>query len=132
MGKLPAVRQAARMKQEPPPDQMARLLAEEILRTIYGDDLHGCPVGLDRIASLINEVMVQRSAQDRDLLTTYERLMEAIDLLSTPPATGNVTNPAELNGLLSERLDAIHAVTTKTLQTTAALRAARSGLSSGT
>ena len=35
------------------PDKLALLAAEEVLRTIYGDDLKGCPVKLERIASII-------------------------------------------------------------------------------
>jgi len=35
----------------------ARVAAEEILRIIYGDDLEGCTVSLDRITEVISMAM---------------------------------------------------------------------------
>jgi hypothetical protein len=107
------------------PDKLANLTAEEILRTIFGDDLQGCNVTLDSIAAIIRETLVQRSEEDRDLIEMYEKLVEAIDLLSTPPQPDKVPGPEELRTLLGERLDTIHTLTQKTKKATASLKALR-------
>lgn len=107
------------------PDRMATLVAEEILRRIFGDDLQGCPVTLDEIALIIHQAAQQQNAQNQLLLDTYEQLVEAIHLLSTPPEAGLISDPNNLRALLSERLDAIQAVTTKTRNTTALLKKQR-------
>jgi hypothetical protein len=101
---------------------MASLLAEEVLRRIYGDDYHGCTVSPDQIAEVIQKGLKQRQTQVDDLLELYEKVIEAVDLLSTPPDASKVANPDQLRTLLGERLDGIHAVTTKTIQTTALVR----------
>jgi hypothetical protein len=107
------------------PDRMATLVAEEILRRIFGDDLQGCPVTLDEIALIVHQAAQQQNAQNQLLLDTYAQLVEAIHLLSTPPDASQVIDPANLRSLLTERLDAIHAVTTKTRNTTALLKKQR-------
>jgi hypothetical protein len=113
------------MSGQSPPDKLANLTAEEILRTIFGDDLKGCNVTLDSIASIIRETLQQRSEEDRDLIEMYEKLVEALDLLSTPPQTDKVPGPDELRTLLGERLDTIHTLTQKTKKATASLKALR-------
>jgi hypothetical protein len=105
-------------------DKLALFLAEEILRTIYGDDYRGCTVSPDQIAGVIKKGLQQRETQTNDLLELYEKVVEAVDLLSTPPDSSKVTEPDQLRALLGERLDGIHAVTTKTIQTTALVRQA--------
>jgi len=114
------------MSGQSPPDKLANLTAEEILRTIFGDDLKGCNVTLDTIASIIGEALRQRSEEERDLIEMYEKLVEALDLLSTPPQTDKVPGPDELRTLLGERLDTIHTLTQKTKKATASLKALRS------
>jgi hypothetical protein len=104
------------------PDKLASFLAEEILRAIYGDDYKGCTVNPDQIAGVIQEGLQQRRTQTDDLLELYEKVVEAVDLLSTPPDVTKITDPEQLRTLLGERLDGIHADTTKTIQTTALLR----------
>jgi hypothetical protein len=106
------------------PGKLAAFLAEEILRTIYGDDYRGCTVSPDQIAAVIQKGLQQRHSQADDLLELYEKVVEAVDLLSTPPDVSKVNDPEQLRSLLSERLDGIHAVTTKTIHTTALLRKA--------
>jgi hypothetical protein len=106
------------------PDKFATFLAEEILRSIYGDDYQGCTVNPDQLADIIEKGLKQRHSQADDLLELYEKVIEAVDLLSTPPDVTKVTDPEHLRALLSERLDGIHAVTAKTIQTTALLRKA--------
>lgn len=103
-------------------DKLASFLAEEILRTIYGDDYRGCTVSPDQIAAIINKGLRQDQTQTNDLLELYEKVVEAVDLLSTPPDVTKVTNPDQLRSLLGERLDGIHAVTTKTMQTAALVK----------
>jgi hypothetical protein len=104
------------------PREIASFLAEEVLRTIYGDDYQGCTVSLDQVAAVIDKGLQERTSQINDLLELYEKVVEAADLLSTPPDVSKVTDPDQLRTLLGERLDGIHAVTSKTIQTTALLR----------
>src|SRR5262249_43585086 len=104
------------------PDKLPSALAEEVLRAIYGDDFTGCCVNPNKIAMLIQDHLKQQQSQTRELLELYEKVVEAIDLLSTPPDGANITDPSELRALLSERLDNIHSVTTRTIQTAARAR----------
>ena len=106
-------------------EKLALLLAEEVLRTIYGDDYRGCTVTPDQIAAVIQKGIQQHQAQVGELLDLYEKVVEAVDLLSTPPDISKVTDPNQLRVLLGERLDGIHAVTTRTRQTTALVRRAK-------
>ena len=101
------------------PGNLSLALAEEVLRTIYGDDLKGCTVRLDQIAAVLQNVLQSRQKQTGELLELYEKVVEAVHLLSTPPEAGKITDPNALRSLLGERLDAIHTVTTKTIETTA-------------
>jgi hypothetical protein len=107
------------------PDKLAVAAAEEVLRMIFGDDLTGCNVSLDSIAGLIGEAIRQRSQENSDLIEMYEKLVEALDLLSTPPDASVVTGPDQLRSLLGERLDTIHALTQRTQKTTRSLKALR-------
>ena len=107
------------------PDKLAVTAAEEVLRTIFGDDLTGCNVSLDSVAELIAQAMRQRSQEDSDLIEMYEKLVEALNLLSTPPDPSLVTGPDQLRSLLGERLDAIHALTQRTQKATQSLKALR-------
>jgi hypothetical protein len=109
------------------PDKMAAYLAEEVLRAIYGDDFKGCQVQPDQIAALIAEGLKPEREQTHELIELYEKVVEAIDLLSTPPESKEMKDPNEVRTLLGERLDCIHAVTTKTIKTTAAARSKGKG-----
>jgi len=113
------------MSANPQPDHVSFTLAEEILRTIYGDDFAGCTVSLDQIAGIISGALQQKAAAETDLLGLYEKVVEAVHLLSTPPDKNKVDETTDLRTLLSERLDAIHAVTAKTMETTARVKALR-------
>ena len=104
------------------PDKLALFIAEEVLRAIYGDDFIGCKVTPDQIAAVIAEGLKTEHAQTQELIELYEKVVEAIHLLSTPPENQSLNDPNELRTLLGERLDGIHAVTTKTMQTTAAAK----------
>jgi YesN/AraC family two-component response regulator len=104
------------------PDKLASEIAEEVLRTIYGDDFIGCRVTPDQIAAVISEGLKAERAPTQELLELYEKVVEAVHLLSTPPENQSVADPNELRTLLGERLDSIHAVTTKTMKTTAAAK----------
>jgi hypothetical protein len=109
------------------PDPLAFLTAEEILRTIYGDDLKGCTVSLDSIAGIVDHSLNQTAARNGEWLELYEKVVEAVHILSTPPDKTKVTDPKELQVLLTQRLDAIHAVSTKTIETLAAVKAKKAG-----
>ena len=78
----------------------ARAAAEEILRIIYGDDLSGCTVSLDRITAVISTAMTGQAQVDRAISELNDKAYEAIRLLSTPPANGESLNPEELRSLL--------------------------------
>src|SRR4051812_24115462 len=104
------------------PDPLAFMTAEDILRTIYGDDLKGCTVSLDSIAGIIDGSLRQTAARNGEWPELYEKVVEPMHTLSTPPDKTKVTEPAELQALLTQRLDAINAVTTKTIQTLAIVR----------
>lgn len=112
------------MSKDAQPDSLALATAEEVLRKIYGDDLIGCKVTLEEIGRII-----QRGAEPRginELIELYEKLVEAIHLLSTPPTRPEVSDATQLRELLGQRLDAIHELTTKTLQTIAVFKDAGS------
>jgi len=102
------------------PDKVAAYLAEEVLRRIYGDDFKGCQVQPAQIAAVIAEGLKPERAKSRELIELYEKVVEAIDLLSTPPDSKEMKDPNEVRTLLGERLDCIHAVTTRTIKTTTA------------
>lgn len=110
------------MSKEAAPDNLSMATAEEVLRTIYGDDLKGCTVRLEDVGRIIQQSADQRGFHE--LIDLYEKLVEAVHLLSTPPGPGLVSGPEQLQALLGQRLDTIHNLTTKTLQTTAPFRRA--------
>jgi hypothetical protein len=103
-------------------DELASSLTEEVLRKIYGDDFKGCTVNPNDIAQVIHDGLATNRTQARELIELYEKVVEAVHLLSTPPDGTSVTDPNELRSLLSQRLDAIHAITTRTMQTTSRAR----------
>lgn len=100
--------------------QAARVAAEEILRIIYGDDLEGCTVSLDRITEVISAAMAGQAQFDRAIADLNEKAYEAIRLLSTPPANGQSLNADELRSLLGDRLDKILTLATKVIAATKA------------
>src|SRR3954470_15430136 len=106
------------MNPDHPTQQAARAAAEEILRIIYGDDLTGCTVSLDRITGVISGAMTGQGQVDRAIAELNDKAYEAIRLLSTPPADGQSLNPDELRSLLSDRLDKIQALANKVIAAT--------------
>ena len=98
--------------------EAARVAAEEILRIIYGDDLEGCTVSLDRITEVISTAMAGQAQFDRAIADLNEKAYEAIRLLSTPPANGPSLSADELRSLLGERLDKIQTLATKVIAAT--------------
>ena len=101
-----------------PTRQAAGAAAEEILRIIYGDDLAGCTVSLDRITDVIAGAMTGQAQVDRAIAELNDKAYEAIRLLSTPPADGAALDADELRSLLSDRLDKIQALANKVIATT--------------
>lgn len=99
---------------------VARAAAEDILRLIFGDDLAGCTVSLDRITDVISAAITGQMQFDRALTDLNEKAYEAIRLLSTPPANGSSLNADELRSLLSDRLDKIQTLATKVIAATQA------------
>jgi hypothetical protein len=106
------------MDPDHPTQKGARAAAEEILRIIYGDDLAGCTVSLDRITAVIATAMTGQAHVDRAIAELNDKAYEAIRLLSTPPADGASLNADELRSLLSDRLDKIQALANKVIAAT--------------
>ena len=97
---------------------MATAIAEEILRRIYGDDLLGCKVSLEEVAAVVETGFKEQ----RDLIEMYEKAIEAVSLLSTPPQTQGMPSPDQLRTMLGERLDAIQKLARKVIDTTTRLQ----------
>jgi hypothetical protein len=110
------------MNSTPQSDPVALQLAEDVLRHIYGEDLKGCTVSLESIASIITNGINQQQRGANELLDLYEKLVEALHLLSNPPEGGKISDAAEWQKFLSQRLDSIHALTTKAIETTGRVR----------
>src|SRR2546423_5620714 len=106
------------MEADHPTEKAARAAAEEILRIIYGDDLAGCTVSLDRITGVIASAMTGQAQVDRAIADLNDKAYDAIRLLSTPPANGASLSPDELRSLLSDRLDKIQALANKVIAAT--------------
>jgi hypothetical protein len=109
------------------PDRISRLVAEELLAAIFGDDLAGCPVSLDQVALIVQDAVEQRAAQDAKLLELHSTVINSIQQLATPPESARDAGPNELRSLLSERLDAIRAIAVKTTETMDRVRIERRG-----
>jgi len=99
---------------------VARAAAEDILRLIYGDDLAGCTVSLDKITEIIVSAMTGHADFNRAVADLNQKAYEAIRLLSTPPANGQALNAEELRSLLSDRLDKIQTLAQKVIAATKA------------
>ena len=97
----------------------ATTIAEEILRQIFGDDFTGCPVRLESIAAIVSRGL-RRAEMEDELRGLYETAIEALHLLSTPPAHGAHLPPELMPSLLSDRLDSIHKLTQQLMATAAA------------
>ena len=110
------------MNGEPEMKNRARSSAEEILRIIYGDDLEGCTVSLDRITAVIAAALATQTQEDRAIAELHEKGYEAIQLLSTPPPNGQTLGADELRSLLGERLDKIQSLASKVIAATKARR----------
>jgi len=108
------------MDSDHPTQKAARAAAEEILRIIYGDDLVGCTVSLDRITDVIAGAMTGQAQVDRAIAELNEKAYEAIRLLSTPPANGSSLGADELRSLLGDWLDKIRTLANKVIAATKA------------
>jgi len=104
---------------EPSPNPSSSDIAEQILQRIYGDDFIGCNVYPSDIAKIVEDGLKEQIRRSGDLLELYAKVVEAVELLSTPPESAKLANQAELTRLLGERLDAIRSVATKTRETVA-------------
>ncbi|MEY2506516.1 MAG: hypothetical protein QOH01_845 [Verrucomicrobiota bacterium] len=108
------------MNSDHPTQKAARAAAEEILRIIYGDDLAGCTVSLDRITEVIAGAMTGQAQVDRAIAELNDKAYEAIRLLSTPPADGSSLDADGLRSLLGDRLDKIQTLANKVIAATKA------------
>src|SRR4026207_376541 len=100
---------------------IANAVAEEILRRIYGDDLLGCKVSLEEIAAIVEEGFRHDKNHQRELVEMYHTAIEAVDLLSRPPQNPEIPKPEQLRSMLSDRLDSIHELARKVMDTTSRL-----------
>ena len=112
------------------PDRISKLVAEELLATIFGEDLAGCPVSLDEVAAIVQRTVEERAQQDTRLLDTYDTVVASIYQLATPPAFARGASPEVLRSLLGERLDAIRTITAKAMEMSARVKKERGGPSS--
>jgi len=110
------------MDSDPQMQCASRGAAEEILRAIYGDDLEGCTVSLDRITEIISTAIATHVQETRAMAEVYEKGFEVIQLLSTPPANGQALGADELRSLLGERLDKIQSLASKAIAASKAQR----------
>ena len=94
----------------------AEAAAQEILRVIYGEDLAGCAVRPERIASIVVQALNQHPLPDAELFDLYEKGLEAVRLLASPPKDGEPIAPEDLPGLLSGRLDTIRDLTQRLVE----------------
>ena len=90
--------------------------AEKILAAIYGDDLRGCSVSLDAVSDLVQQGINAETKNYRMLNEALIGALRQIQTVSTPPKKEEITSVEEVVGLLGERADAIHQVTTKILE----------------
>ena len=65
------------------PDRISKLVAEELLATIFGEDLAGCTVSLDEVAAIIQRTVDERAQQDTRLLDTYDTVVSSIHQLGS-------------------------------------------------
>lgn len=91
--------------------------SEEVLRLIYGDDFRGCQVSLESVAAIVDDALKKQRAHSEEIRDLYEKVVEAVHLLATPPDSTKITDPNDLRALLTERLDTISTVTRKTIDT---------------
>ena len=108
------------METDGPIQTTARAAAEDILRIIYGDDLAGCTVSLDRVTGVIAAAIAGHNQFNRAMQDLNVQAYEAIRLLSTPPPNGSSLQPDELRSLLGERLDKIQTLATRVIAATKA------------
>jgi hypothetical protein len=101
-------------------EKAANSVAEEVLRIIYGDDLEGCAVNLDSIATVVRSALDEQAAPNRELAELHEKGFEAIQLLSTPPPDGEKLSAEDLRSLLGERLDKIQTLSSRIIAATKA------------
>jgi hypothetical protein len=101
-------------------EKAANSAAEEVLRIIYGDDLEGCAVNLDSIATVVRSALDEQAALNQELAELHEKGFEAIQLLSTPPPDGEKLSPEDLRSLLGERLDKIQTLSSRIVAATKA------------
>ena len=112
---------------EAQPDRVSRLVAEQILATIFGDDLSGCPVSLDEVAVIIHDALRQRAEQDAQLIELFKTVTSSILQIATPPESAKSAGPNELRSLLGERMDAVRSIALKTIDTITRIENERSG-----
>ncbi len=100
----------------------AHAAAEEILRRIYGDDFTGCTIGIDSVATIVRAALKKAAEDDAQILELYEKAVEALHLISTPPGGDLTPTPDQLRTLLSDRLDRVNVLTKRLIDTIAAIK----------
>jgi|SRR3954447_4962022 len=97
------------------PSARARQTAEKVLQAIYGDDFAGCTVSLDDLAAIIDASIKEQTEINREIIDAFKKVVEAVQLLSTPPESGEVKDSKQLQEVLGVRLDSIREITSKTI-----------------
>ena len=104
------------------PHQAASAAAEELLRVLYGEDLTGCQLNLEQVISALEPAFQAQADRHETLHSLFEKGVETMKLLATPPPDAATFSPEELRSLLGERLDGVLTVSEKILTTSAAVR----------
>lgn len=90
--------------------------AEDVLHKIYGPDFQGCKVTLDSIAEIIQATLDGHTQDSSAMLSALREVLEAVELLSTPPSKSEIKDGTHLARLLGERADGIRAIAAKALE----------------
>jgi len=104
------------MSDDAKPSKAALDTAEKILVAIYGEDLTGCSISLDVVAGIIQERLVVETKNYKMLNEALIGAIRQIRDVSTPPDKQGLETIEDVVGILSERADAIHKVTSQILE----------------
>ena len=107
------------MNTEKPSSPRARQTAEQILQAIYGEDFAGCAISLDALAKIINQALQDESRVNVEIIDSLKKVIEAVQVFSTPPQPGEVKDSKHLQEVLGHRLDSIREISDRIISTLA-------------
>jgi hypothetical protein len=104
------------MSSDPTPERMSVETAERVLAHIYGEDLHGCTVSLEEVASIIDKSYLGHTRSSRALIQALGEVLRNVEVLATPPTKDSIQDVTQLVGVLGERTDTILTLVQKSLK----------------